>query len=194
MALEYYIVDTETTGLDASRHEMTEISIIRCSDRHQLTKQVKCLYPERAHPKALEKTERTLSDLLVGESKESMIESVNEFLAQDGKNPEHRCMVAHNAPFDRRFIHAAWVSVKQEFPANHWMCTMAWQKVWSEAIGRQPENKKLHTVLGFHGIKPLPGIHDAGSDARNTYLLWRRGMDEKINHLKVISRLPHKIG
>lgn len=194
MGLQYYVVDTETTGVDANRNEITEISIIRCSDRHQLTKQVKCLYPERAHPMALEKTGRTLADILVGESKESMIQSCNEFLAEDGKTPEHRCMVAHNAAFDKRFIHATWKITGQEFPANHWLCTMKMAREWSKRIGAKPENFQLHTVLGFHGIKPLPGIHDAGSDTRNAYLFWKKAMDAGVDHLKAIKRMPHKVG
>ena len=39
----------------------------------------------------------------------------------------------------------------------------------------------------------MPGEHNAGSDARNTYLLWRRGMDIGIDHLPAIKRYPHNI-
>ena len=147
---------------------------------------MKAQFPERAHKIALDKTGRTLSDILVGDSKESMIESCNEFLKEDGKTAAHRCMVAHNAPFDKRFCHATWADIGQLFPADNWMCTMKYSRAWARKIGAASENPQLHTVLGFHNIKPLPGIHDAGSDARNTYLFWKKGMEEGIDHLQAI--------
>lgn len=192
--LNYYIVDVETTGLKAGFHEMTEISIVRCSDRNQLTKQIKAEYPERANSIALEKTGRSLVDILEGDSKEEVIKAFNDFLEEDGKTSEHRCMIAHNASFDRRFIHATWSELNQEFPANHWLCTMKFSKNWAKKLGSPPDNYQLHTILKFANIDPMPGMHDAGSDARNTYLLWKKGMDNNIDHLSAIKRIPHKLG
>ena len=61
--IQYYIIDTETTGLKAGYHEMTEIGIIRCTDRVQLWRQIKCINPERASFDALAITKKTLSDI-----------------------------------------------------------------------------------------------------------------------------------
>ena len=59
--IHYYVIDTETTGLKSNYHEMTEIGIIRCSDRVQLWRQIKCFYPERASLDALEITKKKLA-------------------------------------------------------------------------------------------------------------------------------------
>lgn len=201
MSLSYYIIDTETTGLKAGYNEITEISIVRCSDRHQLTKKVLCDYPDRATPMALKVTNRTFEDLLEGDSKDDVIEACNAFFAQDGKTPEHRCMVAHNASFDKRFCHDLWGSRRQSFPAICWMDTIKFAKDWSKKIGVLPEvnpetgnpSFKLASVLKFANITPMPGAHDAGSDARNTYLVWKKGMELGIDHLGAIKRWPHSV-
>ena len=195
MGLHYYIIDTETTGLKAGYHEITEISIIRCTDRHQLTKKIRASYPDRANAISLEKTNRTMADLLVGDDKMSVIQACNTFFAQDGVSSEDRCIVAHNSAFDKRFCHATWESAGLVFPANNWMDTIKFAKEWAKRVGNEPANYQLATVLKFANIKPMPGAHDAGSDARNTYLFWKKGMDMAqnlgINHLQAIKREPH---
>jgi len=190
-SLKYYIIDTETTGLKAGYHEMTEISIIRCDDRHQLTRRIKAEFPDRASEQALSITGKTIKDIIQGSKKENIVDECNAFFTQDGLTPEHRCMVAHNAPFDKRFCHALWGSCGEEFPAICWMDTIKFTKVWGNQIGRLPSNFKLATVLKFANITPMPGAHDAGSDARNTYLIWKKGIDKGIDHLEAIKRYPH---
>lgn len=191
MSLNYYVIDTETTGLKAGFNEVTEISIIRCSDRHQLTRKILAEFPERVSPQALAATNRTFEDLLVGESKEKIVEECNAFFMQDGLTPEHRCMVAHNAAFDKRFCHALWESCRSSFVAICWMDTIKFAKDWSKKVGILPENFKLASVLKFANISPLPGAHNAGADARNTYLIWKKGMDLEMDHLNAIRRYPH---
>jgi DNA polymerase III epsilon subunit-like protein len=71
----YYVLDVETTGLKCDWHEVTEISLIRCSDRHQLTKYIKAEHPWRASPEALSATGRTKQDLLKGISKFEAVEA-----------------------------------------------------------------------------------------------------------------------
>ncbi len=199
--LSYYIIDTETTGLKAGHHEVTEISIVRCLDRHQLTKKVLADFPERVSAKALEVTNRTFEDLLEGDPKEEVVSFCDSFFEQDGKTAEHRCMVAHNAVFDQRFCHALWASCGKSFPAICWMDTIKFAKEWSTKIGVLPETLTktgkpsfaLASVLKFAKITPMPGAHDAGSDARNTYLVWKKGMELGVDHLGAIKRYPHSV-
>ena len=199
--LNYYIIDTETTGLKADFCEVTEISIVRCSDRHQLTRKIKAEFPERASEQALRVTNRTFEDLLEGDAKEDVVSACEAFFAQDGQTAEHRCMVAHNAPFDKSFCHALWSSCGKEFPAICWMDTIKFARDWSVQTGVLPEtltktgkpSYALASVLKFANIIPMPGAHDAGSDARNTYLIWKKGMDMGIDHLGSIKRYPHAV-
>jgi DNA polymerase III epsilon subunit-like protein len=192
MGLSYYIIDTETNGL-GPQHEIVDISIIRCSDRHQLTKRIICEKPHLSQKMALEITGRTMESLSEGQPKEEVVEIVEEFMAKDGLTPDSRCIVCYNASFDKRFLHALWAKVGKEFPAHNWMCAMKFAKQWAKTVGNPPENYKLHSVLAFAKIKPLPGLHAADADSRNTYLLWKKGMDEGINHLTSLTRDPHKL-
>jgi DNA polymerase III epsilon subunit-like protein len=108
MSLIFYVIDTETTGLKADFHEMTEVGIIRATDRVQLWKQIRCEYPERANFDALAITKKTLADLANGVDRQTVVDHCEQFFAQDQATPAHRCIVAHNAPFDRKFLHALW--------------------------------------------------------------------------------------
>ena len=191
MALEYYVIDTETTGLSADINEVIEISIVRCSNKHQLTKQIRAEHPERAHPKALEVCGKTLADIIKGDSKESVVKRCEEFWEEDGLTSEHRCLIAHNAPFDKRFCHALWQKVGRVFPVVCWLDTIKLTKEWVKKAGVRQESFKLSSALKFAGITPMTGEHEAGADARNTYLLWKRAMDNKVNHLQAITRYPH---
>lgn len=194
MGLAYYVIDTETTGISSKKHEVTEISVIRCSDRHQITRQIRAEFPERATPKALEITGRTIQDILQGEEKEVVVQSINEFIEQDGLTPEHRCMIGHNViRFDKNFCHALWEKVGSTFPAVCWLDTMKVAKEMVLKTGKKPENYQLSTLVKFAGITPMDGIHDAGSDTRNTYLFWKKSVQEGINPLKLIKRIKHNI-
>lgn len=193
MALKYYVIDTETTGLSTEKNEVIEISIIRCEDKHQLTKMIRAEHPETAHPKALEVCGKTYADLRKGDNKESVVKKCEAFWAEDNLTPEHRCLIAHNANFDKRFCHALWESVNKRFPVACWLDTMKFTRLWIKKVGSTQKSAKLEEALKFAGIKALPGQHQAAADARNTYLLWKKAMESGVNHLEAIKRWPHRI-
>lgn len=197
--LQYYVIDTETTGLKSGYHEMTEIGIIRCTDRVQLWRQIKCVYPERANFDALSITGKTMSDLERGYDHGQVVEECEKFFAEDGLSRAHRCIVAHNAPFDRRFLHALWESVGKEFPANLWLCSMALTKDWSKKTGTvsvagQKQSFGLHPSCDLVGIKKISEAHNAKVDSRNTFLLHRNLVEEKkADYLPLIKTVVHTI-
>jgi len=190
--LKYYIIDTETTGLSAGYHEIIEISIIRADDRNQISKFIKAEFPQRASPEALKITGKNPKDLLAGESKESVVDSIDNFLLQDGCSPEHRVFVAHNAPFDRRFCHALWSSVNKKFPAVCWLDTKTLIKsVLIKQGVSKPKDLTLKGSILQIGAKSYEGAHNAIVDARNCYMLWKKAIDSNINYLSHIKRSPH---
>jgi DNA polymerase III epsilon subunit-like protein len=205
MGIHYYTIDTETNGLKASYHEMTEISIIRASDRVQLTRMIRCLYPERSNVDALEITNKTYQDLIVGPSREEVVEECDRFFNEDGLTPAHRCIVGHNViAFDKRFLHALWESVGREFPANLWLDTIALTKEYIKRADPSTLNikktatgkvsKKLQDACDALGIKKLSAAHASKVDARNTYLLWKKLTEEKsIDHLPFHKTFVHSI-
>jgi DNA polymerase III epsilon subunit-like protein len=195
--LQYYIIDTETTGLKAHYHECTEIGIIRCTDRMQVWRQIRCEYPERANFDALAITKKSMSDLENGYDKMDIVAEANKFFAEDGLTPAHRCIVAHNAPFDKKFLHALWEQCGNNFPANLWLCTMALSRDYAKkqglmAKGAPKQKVNLHASLDMVGVKKISEAHNAKVDSRNTYLLYRNLVEEKkVDYLPFIKTEVH---
>lgn len=202
MSLLFYIIDTETTGLKADFHECTEIGIIRVTDRMQLWKQIKCEWPERANFDALAITKKTLADLDKGDSRESVVEQCERFFNEDKATPAHRCIVAHNAPFDRKFLHALWGQVGKTFPAHLWLDTMSLTRQFLKESGIEADRKakglkkalvNLHAACDWAGIKKLSEAHNAKVDSRNTYLLHRDLVEvKKVDYLPFIKTEVHQ--
>ena len=194
MSLEYYVVDTETTGLRHNYHEVTEVGIIRCKDRVQLWRQVKCFYPERASFDALNITNKTIEDLYNGYNPSQVVAECNKFFSEDGLTPAHRCIVAHNANFDKKFLHSLWQSQNQIFPANLWLDTMALTREYAKKIGLVKPKINLQSACDIVGIKKLAGAHSAKVDCRNTYLLHKDLVEaKKIDYLPFIKTAAHFI-
>lgn len=193
--LKFYVIDTETTGLRSSYHEITEIGIIRASDRVQLWRNIKCENPQNASFDALAITKKTLADLEKGKSKEEVVEECDKFFAEDGLTPAHRCIVGHNIfSFDKRFLHALWESVGKEFPANLWLDTIPMTKTYAKQIGLVKPKVNLHAACDIVGVKKLSDSHNAKVDSRNSYLLWKNLMEEKkVDHLPFIKTAIHTI-
>lgn len=192
--LQYYVIDTETTGLKADYHEMTEIGIIRCTDRVQLWRQIKCGYPERANLDALRITKKTMADLENGHDPQIVIEECEKFFNEDGLTPAHRCIVGHNIfSFDKRFLFAFWQNVGKVFPATLWLDTIPMTKQYAKNIGLIKPKVNLHAALDICQIKKFSDAHNAKVDSRNTYLLWKNLMEEKkIDHLPFIKTAAHQ--
>lgn len=204
MSLQYYVIDTETTGLKSNYNEMTEIGIIRCTDRVQLWRQIKCEFPERANFDALAITKKTMADIVKGYDKETVVTECEKFFNEDGLTPAHRCIVAHNAPFDRKFLQALWESCGKEFPANLWLDTISLTKDFIKKHGEAGLNitktptgrvsTQLHACCDIVGIKKISEAHNAKVDSRNTYLLHRSLVDEKkVDYLPFIKTDVHTL-
>src|SRR5271156_5348456 len=58
-----YVLDTETTGLDSTTHEIIELSIYRINDNRQQTWFIRPQFPERSSPDALRINGHKLDDL-----------------------------------------------------------------------------------------------------------------------------------
>lgn len=193
MGLAFYVLDTETTGIDSKRQEITEISIIRCADRVQLTEMVKCESPETASIDALRITNKTFADLLKGKSKEEAVERVDKFLNSDGLTPAHRVIVAHNWSFDYRFMCALYDKVGKKFQADLWACSMAMTKAYAKQIGLVKPKVNLDAACKLAGIVKVAGQHASKADTRNTYLLWNDLVNNKqMDYMQFIKNSPHK--
>jgi len=192
MGLQFFVIDTETSGLSSSYHEITEVSIIRCTDRFQLTEFIKCDYPERANLDSLKITNKTFADLSNGSLKEDVVKKINKFINEDGLTPAHRCFIAHNASFDMRFIHALYSKVGEQCPVNLWACSMALTRAYAKQIGLVKPKVNLAAACDIAGIKKIAQAHASKMDSRNTYLLWQNLVeDKKMDYLPFIKTNEH---
>ena len=192
MSINYYIIDTETTGLKAGYHEIVQISVIRCNDKFQKTANIKAEFPSRASKEALAITKKTYADLSKGIERAQAVVEITEFLEEDNKTSEHRCIVAHNAPFDRRFLHATWDASGLAFPADLWMCTKEFSRKLAKRKGIIKPKLSLAASLDLAGIIARGGAHNAVIDSLNTFELWQKLMEEKLGHVSIIKRKPHE--
>ena len=211
----YYVLDIESTGLSVDYHEINQISVLRVSDGEQYTTRVKVKNPRSYNAQALQIQGITPDDLKKGISIEETIEAINMFLNEDGKSKAHRCIVAHNAAFDRKFVHRAWDNADQEFPADLWMCTQSFAKRYikknanGDKIAKAQMNAgvdiktdkrtgKLRPKFGLNnfmegvGLTVKDGAHSAEVDVQNTVVLYEWLMNSGTEHVSLISRIPHK--
>lgn len=199
--LEYYILDSETTGLQAGYHEVVQLSIIRAADKFQRSFNIKAEFPYRASKESLAITGKTVWDLQKGIPKSEAAEQIDEFLCEDNKTNAHRVIVAHNSSFDRRHLHATWDSLNKPFLANLWLCTMAFMRKYTKAVGVQKIASAQGTTKVKYGLEQcltalkLPiksGAHNAIIDTQNCLTLFKHLMQQNIGHVQLIQSHPHQ--
>lgn len=194
--INYYVVDTETNGLKVGYHTINEISIIRVSDKVQLTKFIKCQHPERSSADALRVCNKTISDLYNGDSEIEVVETIDKFLNEDGGDRSSRCFIGHNViTFDKKFIHALYESVGKELPVDLWMDTLQMIKQYAKQNNIKSKFN-LHAACDIVGVKKIVAHqHTSKADTRNNFFLYRDLIDNKqFNYLPFIKTFIHKIG
>lgn len=186
---------------------------MRVSDAKQLSLQIAVEHPNIYNAQALEIQGITPKDLRQGISIKEAVNQIEQFLSEDGKTKAHRCIVAHNAPFDRKFVHRAWDRLDKEFPADLWLCTQSFSKRYVKKHGgdkvakaqvnagidiKSDKNGKLKPKFGLNnfmvgiGLDPKLGAHSADVDVKNTLTLYHWLMNSKTEHVSLIERIPHK--
>lgn len=211
--MKYYILDTETTGMSVDINEINQISVMRVEDQKQVSFQIKVKRPHVYHHEALQIQGITPADLKIGIPIEEAIDKINAFLSEDKKTQAHRCIIAHNAPFDRKFVHRAWSQADKEFPADLWMCTQSFAKryvkkhggdklakaqldagvdIKTDKVGKLKPKFGLNNLLVGVGIKPKLGAHSASVDVQNTLEWYNWLMKSNTEFVSLISRVPHK--
>ena len=190
--IHFYIVDTETNGLNVRMHEIFQLSIIRCDDRMQLSREIMIDKPELSSYDALRITGKTLDDLKRGITKLQLINELDEFLKEDGAQSTHRCMVAHNANFDRNFLCEMWGRYNRKFPFDLYLDTIHMYRAFEKARGQSKVKANLTAACEATGIKKLGDAHNAKTDTRHTFLLWQE-LSKTVDFLDHIKHIPHNL-
>jgi DNA polymerase III epsilon subunit-like protein len=190
--IQFYVVDTETNGLSLSFHEVYQISIIRCSDKMQFTRNIRVDRPENSSYDALKITGKTMNDLRSGVEKQELMREVEYFLSEDGAPSTHRCMIAHNAAFDRKFLCALWEKFNKKLPFDLYLDTIHMFKAYCKKQGIVKAKSNLTAACDLIGIRKMGSAHDAKIDTQHTFLLWQElaQTEDFLDHVKC---LPHNL-
>lgn len=190
----YYTIDIETNGTKVNYHEITEISIVRIEDLVQFSRFIKIKYPKKTNPEALKATGRSYKDLYKGYPVKDVIDEVNNFFAEDGKTPEHRCIVGHNIlMFDRKFLNATWQEHNLEFPAVCWLDTKQLIKKYAQNyLGIAKPKVNLADSLKIMEIKARGTAHSAVPDTQNTTILYKKLEKTGMDILPFIKRIANE--
>jgi DNA polymerase III alpha subunit (gram-positive type) len=172
-------------------HEICELSIIRASNRVQLTKQVKVDNINNSNLDSLKIIRKTAEDLRKGISKQELIYLVEKFANEDGLTPAHRCLVGHNIiNFDRKFLLQLWETHNKVFPFELYLDTLQMARGYAKQRGIIKPALNLGAACDLLGAKKVEGKHEACADTRNCYFLWQKLMDN-VKYLNYIKRMPH---
>ena len=154
----YAVIDLETTGFSpAKHHRILEIGVVEVSETGEIEREWATLVnPGRdignSHVHGI-----TASDVVSAPRFEDVTHALLESV-------QGRTIVAHNAPFDLRFLEAELLRARvapAQLPLTG-LCTMHWSSVFLEAPSR-----KLADCCAASGIE-LVDAHSALADARAT--------------------------
>src|SRR5271166_3620860 len=190
--ISFYVLDLETTGLVYKNnfHEICELSILRCADRVQMTRQVKVEKIANASFDAMTITKKTAADYAIGITKNQLINDVEGFLEEDNSTQAGRCLIGHNViNFDKQFLWQLWERHKKQFPFDLYLDTMHLAKAAAKKRQLIKPKFNLSAACENFGIKKVAGEHNALSDTRNCFFLWQKLVDE-VDYLDHIKRIP----
>ena len=166
--LDYTVVDVETTGSSPSRGDrITEIAAVQVSRGEIVGEFSTLVNPGRTIPP-------WISDL-TGITRE-MVEDAPPFGEVAGlvrERLEGRVFVAHNVPFDWRFVADEMRRAASVSPRGPRLCTLRMSR---RALPQLPR-KGLDAVARYYGIE-IDGRHRAAGDALATATLLLRLLEE----------------
>jgi len=161
--LECVIFDIETTGLEPTIHEITEIGAMKIKGA-----ELQDIFSSLIKPKTAISAEITrltgIDDELVKDAPpiEKVLPKFIEFV-------EDKPLIAHNAAFDVPFVKTMLKRINQPELTNSSLCTV---KLSRKLLPQLP-NHKLHTVAGHFGFK-VQNRHRAIGDVELTFQVWTK--------------------
>lgn len=154
-------VDTETTGLDETKHEIIDIAIIRVTpdgSESVFNSKIRMDFPENAEPRALEINGYTQAAWEGAPSAQEVFQSIHD------RGLLANCILAgHNVSFDARFINATFKRLGFTFEVDYHLydtvtLALAYLKTWVSSVSLEP----VCVALGI----PVNNHHTALADAR----------------------------
>ena len=164
----FVVIDTETTGLSASKDAIVEVSAVKFERYMPVAVFESFVNPHRSIPEAASKVNHITDDMVSDAPDFSQIRA--DLVSFIGSST----IIGHNLEFDLKFLCAsgiAFVDPKQKF-----FDTL---ELSQRIIGDCVENCKLVTLCDYYKIRYQGGAHRSSSDALATGLLFRELVDER---------------
>lgn len=166
--LDYVVVDVETTGVAPSRgHRVTEIAAVQVSGGRVAGEFSTLLNPERPIPARIREL-TGITDEMVADA--PTFGDVSDVVREE---LEERVFVAHNVPFDWRFLGAEMRRSRSLSPEGPRLCTL---RLARRALPGLPR-KGLGSVARHYDVE-IEGRHRALGDALATASVLLRLLEE----------------
>lgn len=173
-----YIADVETTGLDAYKHDVIELSMHRLTDNIQHTWCLKPTNYQTIDSGALRVNGHKLEDLKhqtkFGAEKykdpNKIIIDIENWIAEDGVPTEKRLLVGQNIAFDKIMLEQLWTKCnsKDTFPfGRKTLDTMQIEFFLDWCKGTLAEGYSLANLVKKYGVKNEKA-HTAEADVKAT--------------------------
>lgn len=169
--LSFAVVDVETTGGKAgSGDRITEIAIVEVSDGALVDEFATLVNPGRSIPPMITS--------LTGITREMVADAptFEHIVPEVEQRLEGRIFVAHNAAFDRRFVHHALMGAGSDMDLGSPLCTVQLARGLLPRLRR----RNLDALARHYGV-PIHGRHRALGDAVATARILVRLLDEAAN-------------
>lgn len=157
------VLDLETTGTSADRDRILEIGLVVQRGGRVLRRFTTLVDVAAPVPRPiLELTGIALAELEDAPGEERALWELARVLRETAV----QALVAHNAPFDRRFLESAWRRHALSPDLPPFLCSLRLARRWVAA-----PRHGLDTLVAWLGIRPQPR-HRALGDAEMTSALW----------------------
>lgn len=178
MNYEFYVADTETTGLDDHENDVIEISLLRLSSNEQKTWSLKPLNSATISLDALRVNGHKLEDLLhnTKEGRErylnpqKVIVDIENWVLDDGVPAQNRFLIGQNISFDRGMFEQLWkkCNSSDSFPfGRRFIDTMGIELFFDYCRGVFAEGYSLSNLVKKYGVKN-DKAHTAAADTKAT--------------------------
>ncbi len=169
----FIVLDLETTGLDATRHEIIEIAAIRYLKGNKTHETFQSLVkPRKKIPKKITEITGITQDMVEQDG-----QNISEVLPEFTKFIGTERLITFNAAFDMAFLYAAWEKYGLSRPANPVSCALIMaRRAW-------PGRKSYRLAdLADDGEFVEGRAHRALEDARRTLIVYAAAT-EKLKEL-----------
>jgi len=169
--MPFLCIDTETTGLSASKNRVIEVAFILYEQQKEVLSESYLCRVDQPLPEIITQITGITDSML---AKEKIFEEISTNILSALNRAEF--IVAYNAPFDKSFIEHEFKRAESIFPNKKWIDPL----VFIKEFDKYKKGKKLTDACTRWNIK-LDGAHRAMADTRATGQLLYKLVDSLKN-------------